>query len=152
MAIDMQEVNDFLKGRSEETKVYVGCDSQVGFRGDQRVARYTTAIVVHIDGSRGAKIFHETSVERDYSPDMRKPSFRLMNEVYKVSEKYLELIDNAENCLDKDIHIHLDISPYEDCKSNMVVQEAIGYVRGVCQVDPEVKPDAWAASTVADRY
>jgi hypothetical protein len=35
--------------------------------------------------------------------------------------------------------------------SSCVVQQAIGYIRGVCNVIPMVKPQAFAASYAADR-
>ena len=44
------------------------------------------------------------------------------------------------------------MNPNDAFASNDVVQQAIGYVRGVCQCDPVLKPDAWCASAVADRY
>ena len=73
---------------------------------------------------------------------------RLMNEVYKVSDLYLKL---AEIMPDYDIQVHLDINPDEKHGSNCVVQQAIGYIRGTCNVIPFVKPDAFAASCAADR-
>jgi predicted RNase H-related nuclease YkuK (DUF458 family) len=33
-----------------------------------------------------------------------------------------------------------------------VINEAIGYIRGTCNVIPMVKPRAFAASYAADRY
>lgn len=153
MTINMEEVNEFLSGCSEKTAIYVGCDSQVFYdKSGTRMAKYTTAIVIHIDGCRGGKLFYETSTERDFSPNKKKPSIRLMNEVYKVSDVYLRLTNEAENCLDKDIEVHLDISPKKENKSSEVVREALGYIQGTCQVEPILKPDAFAASAVADNF
>jgi len=45
----------------------------------------------------------------------------------------------------------LDINPGEEYASNVVVQQAIGYIRGVCQMTPHIKPFAFAASVAADR-
>jgi predicted RNase H-related nuclease YkuK (DUF458 family) len=45
----------------------------------------------------------------------------------------------------------LDINPSEMHGSNCVIQEAIGYIRGTCNVIPLVKPEAFAASYAADR-
>jgi predicted RNase H-related nuclease YkuK (DUF458 family) len=36
--------------------------------------------------------------------------------------------------------------------SSCVINEAVGYIRGVCNVVPFVKPNAFAASYAADRY
>jgi predicted RNase H-related nuclease YkuK (DUF458 family) len=35
--------------------------------------------------------------------------------------------------------------------SSIVIQQAVGYIRGVCNVEPKVKPQAFAASYAADR-
>jgi len=52
---------------------------------------------------------------------------------------------------DRDVEVHLDINPDEMHGSSCVVQQAIGYIRGTCNVIPMVKPDAFAASYAADR-
>jgi hypothetical protein len=36
--------------------------------------------------------------------------------------------------------------------SSCVINEAIGYIKGMCNVVPLVKPNAFAASYAADRY
>jgi predicted RNase H-related nuclease YkuK (DUF458 family) len=74
---------------------------------------------------------------------------RLMNEVYKVADLYLRLGDILE---DFDVEVHLDINPSEMHGSSCVINEAIGYIRGMCNVIPLVKPKAFAASYAADRY
>ena len=112
-------------------------------------ADYVTAIVVHINGNNGCKIFGEIQRERDYDQKQERPRFRLMNEVYKVSELYLKLSDVLE---DRHVEVHLDINPNEMHGSSCVINEAIGYIRGTCNVIPLVKPKAFAASYAADRF
>lgn len=151
--IDFGEIDRFLEHCGSETRIYVGCDSRV-YHSSQRIPMisYTTAIVVHIDGKHGGKLFYENSVEEAKELDKKKPNLRLMTEVYKVSQLYLDLIDNVDNCIEKDIEIHVDINPNKEHKSSAIITEALGYIRGVCQVDAKVKPEAWAASTVADAF
>ena len=72
-----------------------------------------------------------------------------MSEVYKVSELYLQLAEVLEG---RDVEVHLDINPDEQYGSSCVIQQAVGYIRGVCNVIPMVKPEAFAASYAADRY
>ena len=72
-----------------------------------------------------------------------------MNEVYKVSQLYLDLADVLEDRL---VEVHLDINPNELHGSSCVINEAIGYIRGTCNVIPLVKPQAFAASYAADRF
>ena len=149
-SINMEEVNNFLLTCSPETKIYIGCDSTVIYKNNTRYAKYTSVIVIHIDGCRGGIIFHESDTEVDLSVGPRKPNVRLMNEVYRASALYLRMLDDAPYSQLLDIEVHLDINPDKSAKSSSVVQEAIGYIRGTCQIDPVLKPEAMAASTVAD--
>mgnify|MGYP003350749309 CR=1 FL=1 len=52
---------------------------------------------------------------------------------------------------DRHVEVHLDINPDEMYGSSCVVNQAIGYVRGTCNLTPLVKPNAFAASYAADR-
>ena len=147
--IDLQEVKQFIQAQSPETKIYLGCDSE-RFKIDKVwYADYITAIVVHIDGKHGCKIFGGIERERDYDQKQNRPRYRLMNEVYKVSQLYLDLADVLEDRL---VEVHLDINPNELHGSSCVINEAIGYIRGTCNVIPLVKPQAFAASYAADRF
>jgi predicted RNase H-related nuclease YkuK (DUF458 family) len=147
--IDLQEVKAYIESQSPETKIYLGCDSE-RFRVDGVwYADYILAIVVHIDGKHGCKLFGEVQRERDYDQKVNRPRYRLMNEVYKISELYMKLSDVL---VDKEVQVHLDINPNEMHGSSCVINEAIGYIRGTCNVIPMVKPQAFAASYAADRF
>lgn len=147
--IDIPTVAAFIAAQGPDTKVYIGADS-VRFRHKgQWVADYTTVVVVHIDGLHGCKVFGQIDREAVYDARKDRPALRLMTEVYKVTELYLAL---AEAIGDRYVEVHLDLNPDEVHGSSCVVQQAVGYVKGVCGVDPKVKPDAFAASYAADRY
>ena len=147
--LDLEVVRDYIARQSPETKIYLGCDSE-RFRLDGVwYADYITAIVVHINGNNGCKLFGQVDRERDYDQKIDRPRFRLMNEVYKASEMYLKLADVLE---DRHVEVHLDINPNEMHGSSCVINEAIGYIRGTCNVIPLVKPHAWAATHAADRF
>ena len=146
--MNIESVKDFIMDQSPETKVYIGGDSERIMINDVWYADYTLAVVVHIDGKHGCKIFGDIQRERDYEKNKNRPRMRLMTEVYKISELYLQLADVLE---DREVEIHLDINPDEKYGSSCVVQEAIGYIRGMCNVIPMVKPRAFAASYCADR-
>ena len=147
--IDLEEVRQFITAQSPETKVYLGCDSERFKLNGVWYADFILAIVVHIDGKHGCKLFGEVQRERDYDQKVSRPRFRLMTEAYKLSELYLKLADVLE---DRHVEIHLDINPSEKHGSYCALQEAIGYIRGTCNVVPMVKPNAFAASYAADRY
>lgn len=146
--IDIQEVKEFINKQGPNTKIYIGADSARYKKHQEWYADYTLAIVVHIDGRHGCKIFGEVHTEKDFDQKSNRPSLRLMNEVYKVAELYQKLMDVIG---DKSVEIHLDINPDERYNSSMVIQQAVGYIKGVCNVIPMVKPNAFAASYCADR-
>ena len=84
--INLQEVKDYIRQSSPDTKIYLGADSErINVRGVW-YADYTLAVVVHIDGCHGCKIFGDVQRERDWDQRANKPALRLMNEVYRVSE------------------------------------------------------------------
>jgi len=145
---NINEVKYYITTSSPETKIYLGADSERNRYERVWYADYTVAIVVHIDGKHGCKIFGYHQRERDYDQRKNRPNIRLMTEVYKVSEIYLELKDVIE---DRCVEVHLDINPSAKHASNQVVQQAIGYIRGTCNLEALIKPNAFAASYAADR-
>lgn len=148
LKIDHDEVRQFIQSQSPSTRIYIGGDSERLCIDGVWYADYTNVVVVHIDGKRGCRVFGEVVRERDYDQQKDKPRMRLMNEVMKTAQLYLDLADVLE---DREVEIHLDINPDMKHGSSCVISEATGYIRGMCNVVPMVKPDAWAASYCADR-
>lgn len=147
--IDLDEVRTFIAKQTPETKVYIGTDSERMNIDGVWYADYMTVVVVHINGKNGCRVFGQVSRERDYDQRKDRPIIRLMNEVQKTAEMYLSLADDLE---DREVEIHLDINPDEKHGSSIALQQAIGYIRGTCNIVPLVKPNAWVASFAADRY
>lgn len=147
--MDIEEVKQFIRACSTESKIYIGGDSERFKIGNKWFADYATVVVVHIDGKRGAKVFGEITREQDYDYKPGRPSIRLMNEVTKVAELYYKLVDTIG---DRPVEIHLDINPDERFGSSCVVTQAIGYIMGTCNMKPKIKPNAFAASIAADRF
>jgi predicted RNase H-related nuclease YkuK (DUF458 family) len=146
---NLEEVKNFIRDSSESSSIYIGADSE-RYRGrnGEWYADYTVAIVVHRDSSRGCKVFGKVDTERDYDKRHDRPSYRLMNEVYRASQMYMDLFDTIGN---RHVEVHLDINPDEMHGSSCVIQQATGYIRGMCGFAPKVKPEAFAASYAADR-
>lgn len=145
----IENLVELLEDLNEDTKIYLGCDS-VRFKKDgRRFAKFATVCVVHMNGNKGCRVFRHRSVEADYDVKKNRPSMRLMNEVMKVAELYVQLtpfIDEYE------VEIHLDISTDPINGSNCVATQAAGYILGVTGVTPKLKPDAFCASACADHY
>lgn len=148
MKFDINEVKEYISKSSKSSKIYIGADSYRFLKNKKWYAEYTVAIVIHKDGNRGCKVFGKTTYEVDYDTNKNKPSLRLMNEVYKAAEMYLELFESFG---ERHVEVHLDVNPNIIHGSSCVVQQAIGYIRGVCNVIPMVKPQAFAASCAADK-
>lgn len=146
--INIEEVKRFIEMQSPKTKIHIGGDSERFNIKGEWFADYTLAIVVHINGNNGCKIFGEVHRERVFDQKRNRPRMRLMTEFYKIAELYLKLHEVLE---DREVEVHLDINPDEMHGSNCVINEAVGYIRGMCNVVPMVKPKAFAASYAADR-
>jgi len=147
--MDMDEVRAFIREQTPETKIYIGGDSERFQVNGVWHADYITVVVVHKNGKNGCRVFGSVVRERDFDQQKDKPRMRLMNEVMKTAQLYLDL---EEAIGEREFEIHIDINPNEVHGSSCVIQEAVGYVRGMCNVVPLVKPNAWAASYCADRY
>ena len=146
---DIEVVKSFIQAQSAQTRIYIGVDSERIRENNTGYADYTAAVVVHIDGKHGCRLFGEVTRERDWDQRADRPNTRLMTEVYKVSELYLRLADVLEHRL---VEVHLDINSADQHASSNVVAQAIGYIRGTCNVVPKIKPEAFAATNAADRF
>ena len=151
MKFDVKKIKDYIN-KYPNAKIFIGCDSQKvsnkkrkKLHLKEKSARFVTAVVVYEKDHN--KIFWEVSRERDIDVQPGKPFNRMMNEVYKVSDITLQLMDVL---VDRDFEIHLDISTEEFNGSNCAMGAAIGYIWGVIGVEPILKPNSWVASTVSD--
>jgi len=147
--MNLDEVRSFIQSQSLESKVFIGCDSEVFKRNDKWMINYYSVVVIHIDRHRGCKIFGQKTTEIDYTKNKKKPFYRLMQEVYKASELYLTLADVIDP---REVEVHLDLNPSKKHISNQIVEQAIGYIKSTCNVVPMIKPNAWAATSVADKF
>ena len=148
MNMNLDEVKRYISESSLESRVYVGADSERFRTKDGWYADYAVVVVVHKDGKHGCKVFGEVTRERDYDKKAGRPAIRLMNEVYKVQKVFSQLVDviGPRHC-----EVHLDINPQDKYGSSCVVQQAIGYIMGTCNMKPRLKPEAFCASYCADR-
>jgi len=141
------EIENYLNNIGENSKIYIGVDSTSYKKNGVFLSDFYKVIVVHKECRHGCKIFGEIVTEKDYITNKKKPMYRLWNEVYKVSELFIKLAQVT----DKDIEVHLDLNPKKEHVSSMIVDQAIGYIKGTCNVIPLIKPESFAASYAADR-
>jgi len=144
------EIIEFLENEPLESKIYIGVDSESYMNKNKvRMATFYSVVVIHKNGRNGCKIFGDKFTEKDYVLDKKKPTRRLMQEVYMASALYLAL---EQYISPRECEIHLDLNPSKKHVSNLVVEQAIGYVKGSCNVVPFIKPDSWCATSVADKF
>lgn len=142
---DYKEIIAAIQASPEDSSVYIGADSKVYSEKGVAMVAYVTVIILHYGTSKGAKIFDMHRTERYYN-SIRN---RLMTEVGDVISAGMSIADHIGN---RGFEIHLDINTDEKYKSSMIVKEATGYVMGTLGIKPKLKPDAYAASSVADRF
>jgi predicted RNase H-related nuclease YkuK (DUF458 family) len=147
----LEQVRSYLTTVDNTSKVYLGCDSSRKKEKDTGFwfATYTTVVVIHVDNSKGCKVFCKTEIKRDYDKIAGKPAMRMMAEACCVVEAYNQL---EEDLLDFDVEVHLDINPNPLYGSSCAYGSAKGYVAGVTGLPVKTKPEAFAASYAADRY
>lgn len=147
--IDTEALKDFIRSQSADSKIYIGCDSFRHKKNGKWVASFTTVVVVHMNGRNGCRVFGEITTEYDFDKNKSRPAMRLMNEVYRA----VEMLQRLEEAIgDREVELHLDINPNKMHGSSCVVDQAIGYVKGVAGFSPKVKPEGWAATHCADHF
>lgn len=128
-----------IKFADEDIKFYVGTDSQ---RKKYDVV-YVTAIVLYRKKSGGSVYILK---EREKLTDMHT---RLWNETEKAIKVATELNTFLVDFNLRVDEVHADLNPDKKYKSNSLVQSCLGYICGM-GFEGKVKPQAWAASKVAN--
>lgn len=146
---DVEVTRQKIEESSLESTIYFGVDSErIKIDGVWNVD-YLICVILHEDSCHGASVIYgSVERDRDYDKKLHQPRNRLFTEVLKIAEIYTKLQDSLE---ERNVEIHLDLNPNEVFGSSCVIQEAIGYIKGVCGVEPKVKPESFCASIAADR-
>ena len=141
---------------TNEFQIIVGCDSKsLG----NNVARYVTVICIYRVGHGAHVIFARENKIHVYGDGITKSDRerammknRLWGEVYRAVDVTAYLDEHDILYLDNvsKFDIHLDLNKSEMYRSNMILEDAIGFVHAN-GYDCEVKPDSPAASFAADR-
>ena len=144
--LDLQAIREYISNSSPYTKIFVGCDSEIK---DNKRASFARVVVIwnHVskDVSVGCKVFGDI-VSQPFYGGVNNISQRLMQEVV-FSAEIAEAIKDVVG--DRVFEIHLDLSKNAIDRSNTIVSQATGYIRGLGFV-PRIKPDAPAATSAAD--
>lgn len=123
-------------------KLIVGSDSHPGEKG----TCFVSAIIIHRLG-KGARYYYNKRLEKKIKS--------LRQRIFYEASLSLELADQLCECLknhgreDMKVEIHLDIGIQGETKE--LIKEVTGMIIG-SGFDAKIKPDACAASNVADRH
>ena len=123
-----------------EIRVAIGTDSQV----NGRESAFATVIVFIRKGSGGFMYIQERTTTLRMS--LRE---RMMTEVSRSVESAYSLCD-VFAALKTEMEVHVDINTNPDCKSNVALKDAMGYILGMGYAF-KAKPDAFASSCCADK-
>jgi len=122
-------------------KLIVGSDSQT-----RQDLVFVTAIVIHRLG-KGARYYYQRTHHRRMASLRQRILFETSLSLAVAGE--LERLFAEHGPAELDMEVHIDIGP--DGETRDLIREIVGMVLG-SGFDAKIKPDAYAASSVADRY
>jgi len=128
-------------------RLVIGTDSQTKSTNGSAEIDYVTAIVVHRRG-KGARYFWRK--EKKYKiPVLRDKIYTETLMSLGTAEEFVPLLRKAVSPAKYDLEIHIDVGSLGPTRD--MIKEVVGMVTGNGFV-AKTKPDAWGASTVADKH
>lgn len=143
----MEDIFSYIQeDMSYRYSIIVGTDAQVYSKRRKRRTVYATVVCCLREGKGGRfwiskqEVFENIGIKQ-----------RLIQEVAKVVEVVTELQKAGIEAFinPEDFEIHLDIG--HGGRSREVITECVGWVEGL-GLNYKIKPEAWAATNVADHY
>lgn len=138
-----EHIRSYLEEDPKATyRIVIGTDSQTNRKG----TLFVTAFIIHRIG-KGARFFYQKTKTR--------PMHNLHQRIYKETELSLNVMEQLKirgitDLLSRwPIEIHLDIGKQGETRK--LIQEVVGWITAVGYV-ARIKPEAYGASAVADKY
>ena len=132
----MEEVPD------RKYRVVIGTDSQVHNREE---ADFVSALIVHRVGSGGIYFWTREKRKKPYA--LRERIYEEATRSMGLAEEFLQAF--KEQVLEYDLEIHVDVGRLGETRA--MINEVVGMIRG-SGFEVKIKPEAYGAQTVADRY
>lgn len=137
---NQQDFSDIVSQIDDSCEVFVGSDSQL----TSGAWIFASVICLYWPGKGGKYFFkRQKKIKSTYSC----LEDRLLSEVHN---SVIIADEIRKSKPDLHIHVHADIASNPSNKSNKVAKIAQSYISGM-GFSPTIKPDAWAAATIADR-
>jgi len=149
----LEKLFDDELAKGHMLKVSIGTDSQKAEKGTYKFA---TVILITTSQDLGGIVVGRGGmiVSSTYFHGFKQTNKELVNErmVYEVGKSVEVAYEIAPllDLYDIPLEIHADINPDPAHESNKALQQAVGYILGM-GYEFKVKPEAWAASTAADK-
>lgn len=137
---NQKELSDIINLIDRNCEVSVGSDSQL----NSGAWTFASVICLYWPG-HGGKYFFKRG-RRNYSTYASLED-RILSEVHDsvmIADEIRQILPSAK------ISVHADISSSAKHKSNKIAKVAQSYISGM-GFEATIKPDAWAAATIADR-
>lgn len=144
----VEEIGDFVDEEpSGFYSIIIGTDSQTRKINGEAEIDYVTAVVIHRKG-HGARYFWKK--EKHFHPPI------LRDKIYRETQMSLEFAQDIVPQIRErvppskyDFEIHIDVGPFGPTRE--IIKEVVGMVNGN-GFTAKTKPQAWGASSVADKY
>ncbi|GAB6159200.1 ribonuclease H-like YkuK family protein [Desulfotomaculum varum] len=138
----MEDILAYIKGLPcSSYKIIVGTDSQV--RGE---TCFVTAVIVHRKG-KGARFYYRKNIQRKIK-SLRQKIFYETSMSLEMGAKITSFLAQG-GAAGIHVEIHIDVGHHGETKD--LIREVVGMVTG-SGFEAKIKPDSFAASSVADRY
>lgn len=136
------DITSFMESSAQDDyKLIVGSDSQV-----KDEIHFVTAVIVHRIG-KGARYYYQKRRQRKMT-SLRQRIFYEASLSLGLASRLAERISrNGQAQLN--VEIHLDVGRVGETKD--LIREVVGMIVG-SGFDAKIKPDAFGASKVADKY
>lgn len=146
--VKIKDYFERMKGFGSDFKITVGSDSQ-----SFDTLKLVNVIAVTCQGHGGIFFYEVTRLPR--TNNVREKLITETNESLKVMTKLLEVLEDPVYAVMKNhfsVAIHIDAGYNPNGKTRELIPELVGWIKGCALAcDVEVKPDAFVASTIADK-
>lgn len=142
------EIKKFVKSNSKDTfRIIIGTDSLSKKNGKMNKCSFVTAIVVHRIGN-GAKYYWRKR-NKTIAPVLREKIYEETMISLNLAKTFVPKLQNQLNGSKYSFEIHVDVGNVGPTRE--MIKEVVGMVTGN-GFTAKTKPQAWGASSVADRY
>lgn len=144
----VSQISGFIRENPHSTyRLIIGTDSQTKQVNGEAEIDFVTAIVVHRVGSGGRYFYTCQRQKRRYV--LREKIYTETARSLELAEKLVPLIRDRITARLYDLEIHIDVGPVGPTRD--MIKEVVGMVTG-SGYTAKTKPEAYGASTVADRH